>query len=154
MPSLLTVHRQLAKLPQGDRLFSRLFTLKAPYFATVRPRFVEVCPNYVELTIPNRRRVHNHIKTVHVIAICNGLEAAMGALAEATVPRDKRWIPQGMDVSYTAKAVTDITCIAETDPSAWTSGDPDVPVRVRGEREDGTNVVEGVIRLRVTDRPH
>jgi acyl-coenzyme A thioesterase PaaI-like protein len=154
MPQLLTLYRQVTRLPRGDLLFSRLFSLKAPYFATVRPHFTELRPNYAELTIRNRRRVHNHIKTVHVIAICNGLEAAMGALAEATVPRDRRWIPKGMEVSYTAKAVSDITCIAETDPGAWTGQNPDVPVRVRALRDDGTAVVEGVIRLWVTDRPH
>ena len=42
-----------------------------------------------------------------------------------------------MDVAYTAKATTDITCIAETDPEQWTSGDPDLHVRVRGVRDDG-----------------
>ena len=150
---VLTLYRQVSRLPQGRRVFSRLFTLKAPYFATVRPQFVELRPNYAELTIRKRRRVHNHIKTVHVIAICNGLEAAMGALAEASVPRDKRWIPKGMEVAYTAKAVSDITCIAETDPEQWTGDDPDVPVRVRGVRDDGTTVVEGVIRLWVTEKP-
>ena len=153
MPPLLSLYRQVTRLPQGDLLFSRLFTLKAPYFGTVRPHFTALRPNYAELTIRKRRRVHNHIKTVHVIAICNGLEAAMGALAEATVPRDRRWIPKGMEVSYTAKAVSDITCIAETDPAAWTGDDPDVPVRVRALRDDGTAVVEGVIRLWVTDKP-
>ena len=153
MPPLLSLYRQVTRLPQGDRLFSRLFTLKAPYFATVRPQFTALRPNYAELTIRKRRRVHNHIKTVHVIAICNGLEAAMGALAEASVPSTKRWIPKGMDVRYTAKAVSVITCIAETDPEQWTGDDPDVPVRVRGVREDGTTVVEGVIRLWVTDKP-
>ena len=153
MPQLLSLYRQVTRLPHGDLLFSRLFTLKAPYFGTVRPHFTALRPNYAELTIRKRRRVHNHIKTVHVIAICNGLEAAMGALAEATVPRDRRWIPKGMDVSYTAKAVSDITCIAETDAAAWTGDDPDVPVRVRALREDGTAVVEGVIRLWVTDKP-
>ncbi len=152
MPQLLNIYRQITRLPQGDLIFSRLFTLKAPYFGTVKPRFVELRPNYAELTIRKRRRVHNHIKTVHVIAICNGLEAAMGALAEASIPRDKRWIPKGMEVSYTAKAVSDITCIAETDPAAWTGADPDVPVRVRGVRDDGTVVVEGVIRLWVTQK--
>ena len=147
------MYRQVTRLPQGHRLFSRLFTLKAPYFGTVRPRFVELRPHYAELTIRKRRSVHNHIGTVHVIAICNGLEAAMGALAEATVPPGKRWIPKGMEVAYTAKATSDITCIAETDPGQWTGADPDVPVRVRGVRDDGTVVVEGVIRLWVTDRP-
>ena len=97
--------------------------------------------------------MQNHIGTVHVIAICNGLEAAMGSLAEASVPAHKRWIPKGMDVRYTAKATTDITCIAETDPDAWTGDDPDLPVRVRGVREDGVVVVEGVIRLWVTEKP-
>src|SRR5262245_23689531 len=125
MPQVLSLYRQVSKLPQGNRIFSLLFSQKAPYFATVRPRFVALRPNYAELVVPKRRRVHNHTKTVHVIAICNGLEAAMGALAESTVPDGKRWIPKGMDVRYTAKAVSDITCIAETDPEQWTGDDPD-----------------------------
>ena len=152
MPNLLSLHRRVSKLPMGDVLFSRLFSLRAPYFGTVRPRFVVLRPNYVELTIAKRRRVQNHIGTVHVIAICNGLEAAMGALAEASIAPTKRWIPKGMEVRYTAKAVSDITCVAETDPERWTGDDPDVPVRVRGVRDDGTTVVEGVINLWVTDK--
>ena len=153
MASVLHLYDRAVRLPQGHRIFSMLFSLKAPYFATVRPRFTELRPNYAELTIRKRRRVHNHIGTVHVIAICNGLEAAMGALAEATVPADKRWIPKGMEVAYTAKATSDIVCTAETDPERWTGDDPDVPVRVRGVRDDGTVVVDGVIRLWVTERP-
>ena len=153
MPKLLSIYRQVTRLPEGDRIFSRLFTFKAPYFGTVKPLFVELRPNYAELTIRKRRRVQNHIKTVHVIAICNGLEAAMGALAEASIPSNKRWIPKGMEVSYTAKAVSDITCIAETDPASWTGDENDVPVRVKGVRDDGTVVVEGVIRLWVTEKP-
>ena len=139
-------------LPWGDRVFSLLFAQKAPYFASIRPRFLTIEPNHVELLIPKRRRVHNHLKTVHAIALCNGLEAAMGALAEVTIPADKRWIPKGMEVSYTAKATGDVTCVAETDPEQWTADDPDLPVRVRGELADGTVVVEGVIRLWVTPR--
>ena len=153
MTNVMDLYTRVTRLPAGKKLFSVLFSQKAPYFATVRPRFVELRPNYAELTIRKRRRVQNHIGTLHVIAICNGLEAAMGALAEVTVPADKRWIPKGMEVSYTAKATSDITCIAETDPAAWTGEDPDVPVRVRGVRDDGTVVVEGVIRLWVTEKP-
>ena len=82
-----------------------------------------------------------------MIAICNGLGAAMGALAEVTVAKNRRWIPKGMEVSYAAKATSDITCIAETDAAARTGDDPDLPVRIRGVRDDGTVVVEGVIRL-------
>jgi acyl-coenzyme A thioesterase PaaI-like protein len=153
MPTVMDLYTKVTRLPQGRRIFSLLFSQKAPYFATVRPRFAELRPNYAELSIRKRRGVQNHIGTVHVIAICNGLEAAMGALAEATVPSNKRWIPKGMEVEYTAKATSDITCIAETDPEQWTGDDPDVPVRVRGVREDGAVVVQGVIKLWVTEKP-
>ena len=152
MSQVLTLWKKTSALPQGSRIFSVLFAQKAPYFATIRPRFVDIRPNHAELVIPKRRRVHNHLGTVHAIALCNGLEAAMGALAEASIPADKRWIPKGMEVSYTAKATSDITCIAETDPGQWSSDDPDLPVRVRGVRDDGEVVIEGVIRLWVTPR--
>src|SRR5688500_10122521 len=157
MPSVLSLWHTMSRLPQGSRLFSIAFARKAPYFSTIRPRFTELRPNHAELVIPKRRRVHNHIGTVHAIALCNGLEAVMGALAEATIPADKRWIPKGMTVAYTAKATSDITCIAETTPEQWTSDAlPDsggeLPVRVWGVREDGEVVIEGEIRLWVTPR--
>jgi acyl-coenzyme A thioesterase PaaI-like protein len=153
MPRVLDLWNITAKLPLGQRLFSTLFARKAPYFASIHPRFTELRPNHAELVIRKRRSVHNHMGTVHAIALCNGLEAAMGALAEVSIPAHKRWIPKGMDVSYTAKADSDVTCIAETDPGQWTGDDPDVDVRVRGVRRDGTVVIEGVIRLHVTEKP-
>jgi Domain of unknown function (DUF4442) len=153
MPDVLRLWKLTGRLPRGDRLFSRAFAFRAPYFGSVRPRFTVIEPNHAELVVRDRRRVHNHLGTVHAIALCNGLEAAMGALAEASIPKDRRWIPKGMEVSYPAKATSDVTCVADTDPGAWTGVDPEVPVRVRGVLADGTVVIEGVIRLWVTERP-
>ncbi len=150
MSSVLRLWQRLGRLPLGDRLFSVAFARKAPYFSTIRPRFTVVEPHHVELVIPDRRRVHNHLGTVHAIALCNGLEAAMGALAEVSIPPGKRWIPRGMEVSYTAKADSDITCIAETTAEQWAGDAPDLQVRARGVRVDGTVVIEGVIHLWVT----
>lgn len=152
MTDVLALWRRCSTLPLGTRVFSFAFARRAPYFASVRPRFTVVEPNRAELVVRKRRAVQNHIGTLHAIALCNGLEAAMGALAEASIPAGKRWIPKGMDVAYTAKATSDVTCVAETDPQQWTGEDPDVPVRVRGVRADGTVVVEGTIRLWVTPR--
>ncbi len=157
MSQVLSLWRTASTLPVvgpslGRRAFSIAFSRKAPYFSTIHARFVELRPNYAELVVPKRRSVHNHIGTVHAIALCNGLEAAMGALAEASVPADKRWIPRGMTITYTAKATSDITCIAETDASQWLSDAPELPVRVRGVRDDGTVVIEGVITLYVSPR--
>jgi acyl-coenzyme A thioesterase PaaI-like protein len=153
MSQVLSLWRRCTAVPVvGARVFSFAFAQKAPYFSSIRPRFTVIEPNHAELVIRDRRGVHNHLGTVHAIALCNGLEAAMGALAEATIPSTRRWIPKGMTVSYTAKAVGDITCIAETDADRWSSAEPDLPVRVRGVDRDGVVVIEGVINLWVTEK--
>jgi acyl-coenzyme A thioesterase PaaI-like protein len=90
MSDVLSLWKWSGRLPAGRRVFSAMFSRRAPYFATVRPRFTVVEPNRVELVVRDRKRVHNHIGTVHAIALCNGLEAAMGALAEASIPPGRR----------------------------------------------------------------
>ena len=151
MPDTFSLYRTLTSLPLGKTAFSLLFAQKATYFWTVRPQVREVRPHHAELSIRKRRAVQNHIGTVHAIAVCNGLEAAMGLLAEATTPAGRRWIPRGMEVAYTAKSTSDLLCTADTDPADWEQPG-DVPVRVRAIREDGTIVVEGVITIYVSDR--
>ena len=151
MPDTYALYRRLTSYPMGRRAFSLVYAQAAPYFWSVRPRVVEVRPHHAELTIRKRRAIQNHIGTVHAIAVCNGLEAAMGLLAEATTPSHRRWIPVGMEVRYLAKSTTDLLCTADTDPQDWDR--EEVPVRVRATRGDGTTVVEGVIRIRVTDKP-
>ena len=146
---LLKLWAKANRLPAGKKWFSMIFARKAPYFGTIKPLVREVRPNYCEVAFKKRKAVENHIGTVHVIAICNALEMAMGAVAEATIPKHLRWIPRGMELQYTAKATSDIVAIAETVPEDWKPGD--LAVRVRAERDDGTVVVEGVIMLYVSE---
>ena len=148
---LLKLWAKANRLPAGKKWFSMIFARKAPYFGTIKPLVREVRPNYCEVAFKKRKAVENHIGTVHVIAICNALEMAMGAVAEATIPKHLRWIPRGMKLQYTAKATSDIVAIAETVPEDWKPGD--LAVRVRAERDDGTVVVEGVIMLYVSEKP-
>lgn len=149
---LIRLYRKTTRLPGGKRLFSLMFARQAPYFGTIRPLVHDLRPDFCEVRFSKRRAVENHIGTVHVIAICNALEAAMGAMAEASVPQDMRWIPKGMDLTYPAKADTDIRATAEVAPGAWRNG-PAVPVTVKALRDDDTVVVEGVIHLWVTEKP-
>ena len=148
---LIDLYTRCTRWPLGQALFSRLFARKAPYFATIGPRVTELRPNFCEVRFAKRRKVENHIGTVHVIAICNALEMAMGGLAEATIPKHLRWIPRGMEVDYTAKADSDIRVTAETRPEDWQPGD--LPVRVTAYRADDTIVVQGTIMLYVSEKP-
>src|SRR4051812_6421139 len=149
---VLDLYERATKVPVlGRRAFSLAFGLKAPYFLTIAPTVVELRPNHAAVRIRKWWGVQNHIGTVHVIAIANGLEMAMGALAEATIPAHLRWIPKGMELDYVAMADSTILATADTDPADW-DGPGEVAVQVQATRKDGTVVVRGTIRVHVTER--
>ena len=101
---VLALYRKMQRWPLGAWLFSRAVCFKAPYFATIHPRFESLEPGRCEATIPDRRSMHNHIGTVHAIALCNLAELCAGVMTDASLPTDMRWIPKGMTVSYLKKA--------------------------------------------------
>jgi len=150
MNKVLNIFKNLIKYPFGNKLFSMIVARKAPYFSTIKPLITRLNPNYCECLIKKRKIVENHIQTVHVIAICNGLEMAMGVMAEASIPSHLRWIPKGMNLDYVAKAGSDIRCVASVDASQWKAGD--VLVSVKAFDDNGIIVVKGNIRLWVTEK--
>ena len=148
---VMSLYNRVSRLPFGNKIFSKMVSRMAPYFATVKPIISELNVNRCVCLIKKRKAVHNHIQTVHVIAICNGLEMAMGVMAEASIPHHLRWIPKGMSVDYTAKAGSDITCVAEVKPEQWVPGDMFVPVTAYDT--DGVVVVQGTIKLWISEKP-
>ena len=149
---MLDLYDRAARVPAlGRGAFSLAFAVKAPYFLTIVPSVVELRPNHAAVRVRKWWGVQNHLGTVHVIAAANGLEMAMGALAEATIPPHLRWIPKGMQLDYLALADSTLLATADTDPGDW-AGPGEVPVRVQAVRADGTVVVRGVIRLHVSER--
>lgn len=148
---LLKLQDNFSKLPMGQAIFSRVFAAKAPYFKTIRPTIKTLEPNFCQVAFKKRKKVHNHIGTVHAIAVCNALEMAMGAMAEASIPKHLRWLPKGINVQYLAKSETDLIAEARVEPEDWKPGDMDV--KVRAIDTNGTVVVEGVIPLWVSEKP-
>jgi acyl-coenzyme A thioesterase PaaI-like protein len=148
---VLTLYERVTAYPFGQRIFSRMVSRMAPYFGTINPHITQLRNCYCEVLIRKRKKVTNHIGTVHVIAIANGLEMAMGTMAEASVPAHLRWLPKGMTLEYSAKASSDIRCVAEVQPSAWQSGNIIVPVVAYDEQDKV--VVKGTITLWVTEKP-
>ena len=101
---MLALYDKLSRWPCGGWLFSRAVCWKAPYFATISPRFTVLENGRCEAVIADRRRVHNHIGTVHAIALCNLAELTAGVMTDASLPKGMRWIPKGMTVQYLKKA--------------------------------------------------
>lgn len=101
----------------------------APYFATIDPQFEKLEPGYCEIVIRNNKSVHNHLGTIHAIAICNGAELVAGLMTDVSIPENYRWIPIAMMVEYLAKAESDIRVITSGKNINWsTLGQINIPV--------------------------
>lgn len=137
--SVPSLWNALSQVPAGKTLFSRAVCLKAPYFGSIDPRIAELRPGYCEVRIKDRRAVHNHLGSVHAIAMCNMAELAGGMATEVTIPADARWIPVGMTVEYLRKARGDLRAVASLDP---------IPAHA-----DGVDVITKVIILDTSDQP-
>jgi acyl-coenzyme A thioesterase PaaI-like protein len=148
----LTAWRRLQGVPLGRWLFTRAVCLRAPYFASLSPLILEIEPDHVTARVRKRRKVKNHIGTVHALACANLCELCAGVLMEAAIPADRRWIPRGMSIEYLAKAATDVTATARLPETRWEDGE-DVPVDVSVRGEDEREVVHAVIRMYITARP-
>jgi hypothetical protein len=97
--------------------------------------------------------VHNHIGTVHAIALCNLAELCAGVMTDASLPADMRWIPKGMTVAYLQKAHGTIRGIATPMiPIVSSSNGYDLPVNVDVLNHAGEKVFHAEIRMWLTPK--
>lgn len=153
MSQALSLYRRLVSLPGCRWLYGRLICFKAPYFATIAPQFRALEPGRCEVAVRDRRRVHNHIGTVHAIALCNAAELTAGMMTDVTIPSSMRWIPKGMTVQYLAKATGTLVALAKPESPALeaTSGYA-WPVLVNVRNEAGEDVFRARIDMWVSPR--
>lgn len=151
--SVLQLYDRLARWPAGRWLFSRAVCFKAPYFASIAPRIERLEPGRCEATLRHRRRVSNHLGTVHAIALCNLAELAAGLMTDASLPPSMRWIPKGMAVEYLKKANGRMRAVAtpmraiEAAPEGY-----ELPVEVLVTDPQGDTVFRARIAMWVSPR--
>jgi acyl-coenzyme A thioesterase PaaI-like protein len=143
------IYRRLERWPAGRWLFTRLICLRAPFFSTIRPMFEDLRPGSATVSMRKRRRVQNHIGSVHALAMGNLCELGAGLVMESTLPVGVRWIPRGMTIAYLKKAETELTAVATLEDRAW--NEPvDAPVVVSVRDRDGQEVVRATITMYVS----
>ena len=149
----LVLFRRLGASAFGRWLYSRLICLRAPYFATIAPLILELVPGRCVVRLRDRRRVRNHIGTVHAIALCNAAELAGGLATDAAIADAQRWIPKGMSVRYLRKAAGTLTAVATVDVPPADAPAQEVHALVE-IRDSGNEVVfEADITMWISPRP-
>ncbi len=129
--SLIKWWTKLNKLPAGDRLFSIFLGFYAPYSGSISARVEALSPGQVQVSIRDCRKVRNHLKSIHAIALINLGEIATGLAVLSTIPDNMRGIVLGLEAEYLKKARGKLTANASFELSA--ENDDNSPVKVTAE---------------------
>ena len=75
-----------------------------PYTASIGAVVERFEPGHVVVRLPDRRRVRNHLRSVHAIALANVGELSTGLALLGALDPGTRGILTGIDVRYAKKA--------------------------------------------------
>lgn len=150
MIDIISVYKRLSGIPLGKQLVGKLISGKAPYFSTIKPIITELEPGACTIEMKDRRSVHNHLGTIHAIAMCNLCELTMGMALHPSMPEDLRWIAKGMNVRYLKKATGTLRGTCTVDIHHLKPGDLDIPISI--EDAAGDIVAAATITVYISSR--
>ena len=132
----LAIYKKIPQIPMKNQIFMKLLCQKAPYFGSISPVLLKYNEGECLIKIRKRRKILNHIGTVHAIAMCNAAELTAGLTIDSCLPKNLRWIPKKMQVEYLKKAETDLLASCQVKAEQFQIGDNMINVELTNDRDE------------------
>lgn len=94
----------LNKIPFGKRIFDLMIKLYIPYTGSMSAHVQELRPGYAKVCLRDRRKVRNHLNSVHAVALANLAEYTGNLALVCGMPEDARFIVKNISIDYLKKA--------------------------------------------------
>lgn len=91
-----------------------------PYTGSVLPSILEWREGFSRVQLKDRRRVRNHLDSIHAVALMNVGEFSTGLAVVSRLPKTHRMILTHFEIDYTKKARGDVIAEAEFEGSDFT----------------------------------
>ncbi len=146
-----TLWCKLENLPGGHWLFSRGLRWNIPYSGSLGADIQALEPGYARVRLRDRRRIRNHLRSIHAIALANLGELCSGIAMMAALPEDKRGIVTSLTIDYFKKARG--TLIAESRSTLpEIQGPTDFQVQAQIRDQSGDTVAQIKVQWRLDNR--
>jgi acyl-coenzyme A thioesterase PaaI-like protein len=141
--------KRLSRVPGGRRIFDFLLGMMVPYSGSVRPRVLELEPGRARVAIREKRRLRNHFRSIHAIALANVGELASGLAMTLALPEGTRGIPVHLEIEYLKKARGTILAEGTARPPSSVTAEVEDEARAELTDEAGDVVARVVVRWKL-----
>ncbi len=157
---LMSLWNRCQRLPLGQKVFSRVICWAAPFTGTVRPLVTDLKPGRSTIRMRERRRVRQHLKSVHAGALFTLAEGASGLAMMSWVPDDARAIVTSMKIQFHKKGRGWLTAVGSCTVPDLKNGaqsadnDREVTVSIQVTDTAGDQVCSAEALWKVRTRSH
>lgn len=110
------------KLPLGRWLFSFLLSRRIPYSGSIHAEIVSLSEGQCIIRMRDRKKVRNHLSSIHAIALLNLGELCGGLAMHTRLPGDCKAIITRLEADYLKKARGAVTAESHVSNTVFTDG--------------------------------
>ena len=101
---VLSMWKKLGGNPLGRKLFNLTLVRSVPYSGSIKADVIHLEAGFVQVALKDRRKIRNHLNSIHAIALANLGELASGLAMITALPSGTRSIVTHLDIEYLKKA--------------------------------------------------